>query len=87
MESDGNSEASFSFVHSMLGETLFEALMKALGRDPERLEQVAEVIADLTKTDDGKKLIPKDFNEIWDPIWKVREGQIRSKQEKRSANK
>ena len=87
MESDSNGEASFSFVHSMLGETLFEALMKALGRDPERLEQIAEVIADLTKTDDGKKLIPKDFNEIWEPIWQVREGQIQSKHQKRKTNK
>lgn len=86
MESDTNGEGSFSFIHSMLGETLFEALIKALGRDPERLEQVAEVIADLMKTDDGKKLLPDDLSEIWAPIWQVRERQIQRKQEKQKSN-
>ena len=47
-----------------------------LDRDPERLEQVAQLILDLRQTDDGKALLPDDLDAIWEPIWAVRSRQI-----------
>jgi hypothetical protein len=40
---------------------LFEALVRALDRDPARLDQIATVVADLRKTADGQHLLPDDF--------------------------
>ena len=63
----------------MFGSTLFESLVRALDRDPERLDQVAEVIDDLRKTPEGKELLPHDLEDIWEPIWSVRQKQIERK--------
>lgn len=75
-DSPKSGDNTFSFMHSMFGGTLFESLIRALDRDPERLEQVAQVILDLRQTDDGKALLPEDLDAIWEPIWAVRSRQI-----------
>ena len=75
-DSPKSGDNTFSFMHSMFGGTLFESLIRALDRDPERLEQVAQVILDLRQTDDGKALLPEDLDAIWEPIWTVRSQQI-----------
>ncbi len=54
---------------------LFEALMRALDRDPARLDQIAALIVDLRKTPEGRQLVPDEFDAIWAPIWGVREEQ------------
>lgn len=55
-----------------LGLPLFEALMRALVRDPRKLDQVENVIRDLSKTSEGEDLIPDGFAEIWEPILEAR---------------
>lgn len=64
------------FVHSMFESTLFESLVKALDCDPIRIEQVAQVVHDLSETPEGKALLPKGFEAIWNPIWEVRQRQL-----------
>jgi hypothetical protein len=56
------------------GGTLFESLVKALHRDPARLDAVASLVEDLRKTSDASALLPEGFDGLWEPIWRVREG-------------
>lgn len=72
----GQSNGKASAVHGLFSATLFESLMRALDRDPERLEQVADVIRDLQKSPEGSDLLPEAFSDVWDPIWQVRQAQI-----------
>jgi hypothetical protein len=53
---------------------LFESLLRALGRDPRQLDQVAAVVEDLRKTPEGTQCLPAAFKDIWEPIWAARQG-------------
>lgn len=48
--------------------TLFETLIRALDRAPERLKDVAQLIADLGQSADGRGCLPEGFDQIWPPI-------------------
>jgi hypothetical protein len=54
---------------------LFESLLRALDRDPERIDQVAQLIEDLCQTPEGRRLVPPRVEEILHPIWEVRRQQ------------
>ncbi|HEY1778065.1 MAG TPA: phospholipase D family protein [Solirubrobacteraceae bacterium] len=47
---------------------LLETMLKALDRDPDTLQQVEGLIADLSSTADGAELLPDGLLEIWQPI-------------------
>jgi hypothetical protein len=64
-----------SAFHSMFGSTLFESLLRALDRDPDRIDQVEQVVNDLRKTPEGQKLLPKGFDDIWAAVASVRQRQ------------
>ncbi len=81
---EGDGEGTFAFLSSMLGSTLFESLIRALERDPERLDQVAQVIDDLKQTSDGSDLLPDSLQDIWEPIWSVRQKQLERKTRRQS---
>jgi len=51
---------------------LFEALVRALDRNPATLDRVAAVIDDLKQSPEGRSLIPEGFDTIWEPIWEAR---------------
>ena len=51
---------------------LLEALLQSLSRNPNRIDEAARLIADLEKTEEGKKLLPDGLNEIWKPVWQAR---------------
>jgi hypothetical protein len=51
---------------------LFEMLVRALDRNPARLDEVARLFEDLGKDDERRKLLPERFDEIWLPIWESR---------------
>lgn len=47
---------------------LFEALVRALERDPGRLDQIRKLLADLGDSPEGRELVPEGLDEIWQPI-------------------
>lgn len=53
---------------------VFEKLVRALDRNPARLDRVAAVVDDLRKTPEGRNLLPEGFEEVWEPIWAARQG-------------
>jgi hypothetical protein len=71
----GKAEGNRSAIHSMFESTLFESLVRALDREPTRLDHVSQVIHDLSQTPEGRQLLPKGFEEIWAPVWEVRKRQ------------
>lgn len=75
-ETKNGSQQEAGVLHSLFDSTLFESLMRALDREPERLDQVAQIIADLEKTGEGQTMLPEGLHAIWDPIWLVRQKQI-----------
>ena len=63
-------------VLGMSAEPLLEALVRALDRHPERLDQVARLVADLTASPDAATVLPPTFAEIWAPISAVRQRML-----------
>ncbi|QDU46848.1 hypothetical protein Mal52_53710 [Symmachiella dynata] len=53
---------------------LLEPMLKALAKAPEKLDRIAQLVADLEKTPEGRAIIPPEFAETWKPIWEVRRG-------------
>lgn len=76
MNGTGMGTGEFPALGSMLDATLFESLMRAVDRQPERVDQVASLIEDLQQTPEGRRLLPKDLDTIWQPIWEVRQQQL-----------
>jgi hypothetical protein len=64
-----------TWTQSLLGGTLFESLVRTLDRDPQRLDQVEDIIRDLRKSSEGHALLPADLESIWEPIRVVRQQQ------------
>jgi hypothetical protein len=62
-------------IHSLFESTLFESLLRALDRDPERIDQVAQLIEDLSQTPEGRQLLPPGVEDLLRPIWEVRRRQ------------
>lgn len=52
---------------------LLEVLVRSLARSPSRLDHVASLIDELTATEDGRAVLPPDFEQVWAPIWQARE--------------
>lgn len=48
-----------------LGTVLLENLMRALSRHPDRLVPVDRLVTDLSRTEEGRRLIPDDFLALW----------------------
>jgi hypothetical protein len=58
----------------LLGSTaLFEQLVRALERDPGRLDEVHRVLTDLRSTPEGQALLPEGLEQVWEPIWAARQ--------------
>ena len=51
---------------------LFESMVRALSRDPQRIDDLNNLIQNLKNNDDKLKLLPKGLDEIWGPIWEAR---------------
>jgi hypothetical protein len=51
---------------------LMERLVQAVDRDPVSLDQVAGIIAELKKTEEGRDLLPEGFEAIWGPVHEAR---------------
>ena len=54
---------------------LFEPLVRAVARDDDSLERIANLIRDLRAMENGDELVPDGFQDIWDAVWECyREG-------------
>lgn len=51
---------------------LFEPMVRALAKDPARLDEIDRLVSDLQRTRDGRELLPSDWAAIWEPIRQVR---------------
>jgi hypothetical protein len=53
-------------------QNLFEPMVRALARDPSKLDDIDRLVRDLQRTDEGRQLLPDEWDAIWEPIWAVR---------------
>jgi hypothetical protein len=47
---------------------LLESMLRALAREPSRLDAIDQLVSDLTKTEEGAKHLPPGFLAAWEPI-------------------
>jgi hypothetical protein len=52
---------------------LFEPMVRSLARQPARLDEICQLIEDLSKTPAGRRLLPPDLRSVWEPIWEARQ--------------
>lgn len=52
---------------------LFETLVRALDRSPAKLDEVNALVNELSRTAEGRALLPDGFEDVWRPIWATRE--------------
>lgn len=55
-----------------LEHAVLEDLLRATSRDPARLDAIERLLADLSKTDEGRALIPPDFEHLFDTLRQAR---------------
>lgn len=55
-------------------QSLFEPMVRALAVEPTRLDEIDRLIKELQGSDAGRKLLPPGWREVWEPIWKARQG-------------
>lgn len=55
------------------GIPLLESLLRALDRQPEKIDRVSRLVDDLSKDPEGVRLLPDGFLEIWPAIREARE--------------
>ncbi len=60
------------------GVPLFESLLRTLEREPDRLLEVDRLVTELRRTEDGARLLPATFDEIWVPLWAAYQALPRS---------
>jgi hypothetical protein len=64
---------------------LFESLVRTLDRDPDRLLEVERLVRELRATEDGARLLPATFDELWVPLWSAYQSLPRSARSGRPA--
>lgn len=57
---------------------MFESLVRALERSPEKLDHVEKLVTELQSTEEGRALLPDDFDQIWEPLWAARKELARN---------
>ena len=45
---------------------LFEEMVRAFSREPEKIDRISEIIEDLEKTGNLENVLPPGFEEIWE---------------------
>ncbi len=63
-----------------LSGAIFESMVTALHQQPEKLEYIAHLVADLTRSGNAN-LLPEGFDTIWQPIWQAKQRLYPPKQE------
>jgi hypothetical protein len=52
---------------------VLESMVRALARDPERLDHIARLLESLSASDEGRALIPDGLTAVWEAIWDARQ--------------
>ena len=52
---------------------LFEPMVRALARDPAKIDEIGSLMEELMKTPDGRSILPDGWEEVWEPIRSARE--------------
>lgn len=70
---DGGEEAGVgsgrgAWLAALGSEALLEPLVRAYARDPDRLRDIDNVIAELRRAGNGDELLPRGWADIWGPI-------------------
>jgi hypothetical protein len=52
---------------------LFECMVRAMAKDPRRLDDLKNFVEDFRSHPETSDLLPDGIDEIWEPIWKARE--------------
>jgi hypothetical protein len=52
---------------------LFEPMVRALARDPAKIDEIGSLMQELMKTADGRSILPEGWEEVWEPIRAARE--------------
>ena len=52
---------------------LFEPMVRALARDPTKIDEIGSLMQELMKTPDGRSILPDGWEEVWEPIRSARE--------------
>lgn len=56
------------------GLPLFEELVRTYSRSPDKLKRIAKLIEDITKTEEGDKILPPEFKQLWEVFKEARLG-------------
>jgi len=54
---------------------LLEMMLIAVSREPKRIDRIEGIVADLKKSEEGKKLLTEDFELVWNPILEAKRGR------------
>ena len=55
---------------------LFEALVRALSRSPDKIDRIVEVVERLGRTSAGEEVLPEGFASLWETILQARSSMI-----------
>ena len=58
---------------------LMEEMVRALSRKPEKIDRIDRLVRELKKSEEGREILPDDFNLIWEPIWEARQRMVNKK--------
>ncbi len=74
---DANGDAAF-WAAVRGEETLLEGFVRAASRDPGRLEPIRRLIKDFRGTEEGRRIVPDDFLELWSAVEEALQEEGRS---------
>ncbi|MCC7137590.1 MAG: phospholipase D family protein [Planctomycetes bacterium] len=72
--SEGSEDTQVGHVAGLGEADLLESLLRALDRDPAKVDRVDQFVRDLAKAPDGAALLPSDLEGLLAPILEVRRG-------------
>ena len=55
---------------------LFEELVRAFSRDPEKIQRISMLVEDVSKMEGGKKILPAGFKELWETFKKAKKLKV-----------
>ena len=71
----GSSSSTNEGYHAEL--PMLEALVRALERNPEKLDHIERLVTELSSTAEGQALLPEEFEQIWEPLWQARKALVK----------